>query len=277
MGESTGNAAGVSMQAETTNGHEWTRIRPLSGHGEQSCRERRLSLLSIRVYSCLFVVALLLAHAAAAETWQEALARMPLGAHVGQLNRTNCIDLMLPAFKSNQTVKALIFMPGATDEFYMFKRARAALTMASPTLLDAVSALTNQTEIRATFLPPLLLLHTAEDPLDLLITVKHEATAQKLHQARFVPHALYNDRDWDFVQPILKKHLKVDIKPWRYSSDSWHFYRHSLAAWNLTGWEALEAFGFAGKSGFIVRRKEVDFGCDPRYRTAPILKAFPQD
>src|SRR5690348_1763293 len=63
-----------------------------------------------------------------AETWQSALHQMPLGAQVLQLNRTNCVDVMLKAFQSNHVVKALIFMPGATDEFYMFHRAKAELT-----------------------------------------------------------------------------------------------------------------------------------------------------
>jgi hypothetical protein len=239
------------------------------------------SARAIRVYSCLFVVALhclaLSITPAAADSWQEALARMPLGAKVGQLNRTNCVDLILPAFQSNQTVKALIFMPGATDELYMFRRVKAALTNDSPSLLDAVRALTNQTHIQATFQPPFLLLHTDEDPMDLLITVQHPATVERLKQSRFVVHALYNDWDWGALQPILKKTLKVEMRPWHYSSDSWHFYRHSFAAWNLSGWEALQAAAFAGKTGFTVRRKEVDFTCDPRYRTAPKLEAFPSD
>lgn len=217
------------------------------------------------------------ARANAVETWQQALAHMPLGTNVTQLNRTNCVDVMLPALQSNQTVKALIFMPGATDELYMFRRVHAALTNASPTLLDAVSALTNQTHIEAAFFPPFLLLHTEEDPLDLLITVQHPATVERLKQARFKPHALYNDLDWGGLQPIIKKTLKVEVRPWHYSSDSWHFYRNSFAAWNLTGWEALQAAAFAGKAGFTIRRKEADFTCDPRYRTAPKLEGFPQD
>src|SRR5438045_1401186 len=108
---------------------------------------------------------------AADETWPSALSQMPLGAHVSELNTTNCVDVMLHAFQSSAIVKALIFMPGATDEFYMFGRAKAALTNASPMLLDAVIALTNQTNIRVTFRPPFLLLHTDEDPLDPLFTV----------------------------------------------------------------------------------------------------------
>jgi hypothetical protein len=209
---------------------------------------------------------------------------MPLGSDVRQLDRTNCVDSLLRAFQSNQVVKALIFMPGATDEFYMFHRAKAQLTNGSPALLDAVIALTNQTLIRATFRPPLLLLHTDEDPLEPMIEVEHQAIADKLKRARFVPHEVLNDRDWDFVQPILKKTLRMNILPWRYSYDSWHFYRHSFAGWGLTGWEALEAVALAGKTrfsvlgntGFTLRRPQVIFQCDTRVRTTPKLDQFPR-
>ncbi|HEY2827487.1 MAG TPA: hypothetical protein VGJ04_07810 [Pirellulales bacterium] len=175
-------------------------------------------------------------------------------------------------------------MPGATDEFYMFKRANAQLTNASSTLLDAVNALTNQTLIQATFRSPFLLLHTAEDPLEVLVAVEPQGAVEKLRNSRFVVHGIYNDRDWDFVQPILCDSVKVDIRPWRYSRASWHFYRHSFAAWNLTGWEALEAVAFAGKTSFTVRRKslvdfrqiEVEFKPDPRVRSVPTLEFFPR-
>ena len=62
----------------------------------------------------------LAAHSFAGEPWQEALARMPLGAGATELGRTNCVPLMLDAFQSNGVVKALIFMPGATDELLFF-------------------------------------------------------------------------------------------------------------------------------------------------------------
>jgi hypothetical protein len=88
--------------------------------------------------------------------WQEALQQMPLGANVRELNETNCVALVLKGFGSNQVVKALIFMPGATDEFYMFHRAKAVLTNNAPTLLDALNALTGQTLIRVTFRPPFI-------------------------------------------------------------------------------------------------------------------------
>ena len=212
----------------------------------------------------------------AAETWQAALDRMPLGTNVTQLNRTNCVGILLPAFQSNNVVKALIFMPGATDEFYFFRRAKADLTESPASLLAAVNALTNQTFIRATFRPPLLLLHTAEDLLDPVIDFHHPLTAENLKQARFVPHGLYDDRDWDFLRPALKSSLRTDLLPWPHSPDSWHFYRHSFAAWNLTGWEALQATALAGQTRFTVRRKQVVFEKDTRPRMAPKVDVFPR-
>ncbi len=205
----------------------------------------------------------------AGESWPEALERMPLGSHAGELNRTNCVNIMLHAFQSNAVVKALIFMPGATDEFYMFRRARAVLTNDSPTLLDAVRALTNQTLIRATFKSPLMLLHTDEDPLEPDIVVQDQPTVERLRTTAFLPRLQCDDRDWDVVQPILKWKLKMDIRPWKNSADSWHFYRHSFVEAGVTEWEALETAALAGKSRFTVRRKQVVFEPDPRQRARP--------
>jgi hypothetical protein len=223
---------------------------------------------------CAAIAFLWIAPAPAAE-WQTTLASMRLFSATAELNRTNCVPLLLAAFQSNHTVKALVFMPGATDELYMFRRVRATLTNSSPTLLDAIVALTNQTHICATFRPPLLLLHTEEDPLDPLIKIEHPATARALKERRFQPHIFFNDRDWDTVQPSLKKGLKIEIKPWKNSYDSWHFYRHSLAAWNLTDWEMLEATALAGKTHVTVTHNRAVFELDRRFRRNPTLEKFP--
>ena len=221
-----------------------------------------------RLLCCISLCLLPLARCAA-ETWQAALDRMPLGTNVTQLNRTNCVGIMLRAFRSNDVVKALVFMPGATDEFYFFRRARADLTNSPASLLDAVSALTYQTHIRATFRPPLLLLHTDADLLEPVIKIEHQPTADKLRQARFVRHGVYNDCDWDFLRPVLRSSLRTDLRPWPHSPDSWHFYRHSFAAWNLTGWEALECTALAGRTAVTVRRRQVVFEPDARPRATP--------
>jgi hypothetical protein len=216
-----------------------------------------------------------LAELRAAEPWQPILSAMPLRTNVAVLDRNNCVPLMLHAFCSNQTVKALIFMPGATDEFYMFRRARAALTNTSPSLLDAVVALTNHTLIRVTYQPPFLLLHTDEDPLDPLIRIEHEATTERIKKVKF-PATVWFDRDWEAVQPILKKNLKVDVRPWRYTYDSWHFYRHSLAGFGLNGWEAMEAVMLAGKTTVNIARKRLVFEGDERVRATPKVESFPR-
>ena len=140
---------------------------------------------------------------------------MPLTsrAPVAELNRSNCVAVMLGSFRRNPAVKGLIFMPGATDEFYFFRRARARLTNSAPTLLDAVAALTNQTYIRATVRAPFLLLHTAQDPLEPIELVLDQKAADAVRRHKFAKAALYNDRDWDYLQHLLGFYLNTTMIP----------------------------------------------------------------
>jgi hypothetical protein len=205
----------------------------------------------------------------AAAPWLAAFSRMPLGAGVTELDRTNCIPLMLNAFQSNSVVKALIFMPGATDEIYFFRRARATLSGANPSLADAIVALTRQTYIRADFRPPFLLLHTTEDPLDPIGVVRNKATAAKL-QARIVPDRLvFNDCEWDKLRPALRKKLSVGLRPFSNAPDSWHFYRNTFAACGLTQWQLLEAIAMTGQTTFTVHWLTADFQLDTRAGPTP--------
>jgi hypothetical protein len=215
------------------------------------------------------IAATCLASFARAETWQEALSKMPLASPVRELNRTNCVNLLLNSLGSNQTVRGLVFMPGSTDEIYFFKRVKAALTNSSPTLLDAIAALTNQTWIRVAWRPPLLLLHTQEDDTEPVSKVTHERTAAELRTRRFLPHALFYDYDWDHLMPVLKKQLKVSFRPWKGRLEGNHFFRHCFVGWNLTGWETLEAAALAGKTMFTVKRGRVDFEGDERFHGLP--------
>ncbi len=200
----------------------------------------------------------------AADYWQSALARMPLNTNVTELNATNYLKIMLPAFGSNSAVKALVFLPGAIDEFYWNRQTKAKLTNDRPSLLDAVNALTNQTRIRALFRPPMLLLRTDADPMEPEGVIMDAPTARRIMQRQFVTHAIFNDRDWNFLRPILRKTCHADFTPGMYSRFSFHFYRHSFAAWNLTGWEALEAVSLAGKTTFKVNEDQVIFQEDHR-------------
>lgn len=204
----------------------------------------------------------------AGEDWQDALSRMPLGAHIRELDRTNCVPLILNAFQSNSVVKAIIFMPGATDELYFFKRARATLSGPNPSLADAIMALTHQTYIRADFHPPFLLLHTTEDNLDPVANARNKSTAARL-QAEIVPDRLVLvDGEWDDVRAALKKKLSVSLRPFSNAPLSWHFYRHNFAACGLSQWQLLEAVAMAGQTTFTVHWLTADFESDLR-RSGP--------
>ena len=207
-------------------------------------------------------------------TWQKEFAKMPLTSRVPELNRSNCVAAILGSFRRNPAVKGLIFMPGATDEFYFFRRARARLTNSAPTLLDAVAALTNQTRLRATLRAPFLLLHTAEDPLEPISAVEDPKTAAAIQRRKFAKQALYNDRDWDYLQHLLGFYLDMALVPKPGSHDSSHFFRNSFAAFDLNGWEALEATALAGKTRFTVKKKQIVFEGDARVLGAPPAEGF---
>jgi hypothetical protein len=218
----------------------------------------------------------LAASAFAQEPWQTALGRMPLVEPTTELGRSNCVPLMLHSFRSNDVVKALVFMPGATDEIYFFKRAEAILTNAQPTLLDAVAALTNQTFIQADFQPPLLILHTTEDSIDGLATVKNASSATKLRQRPVQKEILLIDADWEQVHSAVDGSLHIRLRPMKNSADSWHFYRHSFVAAGVTEWELLETLALAGKTTFTVHWLTAEFVPDRRQGTAPQLDQFPR-
>lgn len=210
-----------------------------------------------------------------ADNWQNALEQMPLASATTELNRSNCVPLLLNSFQSNGVVKALIFMPGATDEIYFFHRVRAQLTNANPSLLDAVAALTNETYIRAEFRPPLLILHTTEDSLDVIANEKNKSTVAKLRQWTIPEKILLNDADWDDVHQAVGKYISVGLRPREGSPDSWHFYRHSFVASGVNQWEMLETLALAGKTTFAVNWLTADFQPDRREGPAPTLKQFP--
>ncbi|HSH93398.1 MAG TPA: hypothetical protein VK968_04580 [Roseimicrobium sp.] len=208
----------------------------------------------------------------AAEPWRDVLSAMPLATNnVAEINARNFAPLLLGSFQSNGVVKAIILMPGATDEFYFFKQAPVPLASANKTLGDAVMALEKQTRIRATFRPPFLLLHTAQDPLEPLGEVVFQEGADILKQEMFLPSFVWNDRDWVYVSPLLRRKLSAAISPSVEDRVMFHFYRHSMAGYGLTGWEAVEAVSMAGKTTFVVekgglfRKTRVTFRVDRRF------------
>ncbi len=64
---------------------------------------------------------------------------------------------------------------------------------------------------------------------------------------------------WERLQPQLEKRLSRPIRPVPQSTDAWHFERHNLAGWGLTGWEFLTAVSLAGKTSFSVQKQAISF------------------
>ena len=160
---------------------------------------------------CLLIAGFLLARVAgaAAESWPSALSRMPLGAGAVRLNRTNCAQLVLGGFQSNATVKALIFMPGATDELYLLPPGAGRRDQREALALDAVVALTNQSPLRVTFQPPFLLIYSEEDVLELDVTIQHPRTVEKLKTGKPMPQLAVIDRDWNqLLRPDQEAHRR---------------------------------------------------------------------
>lgn len=225
----------------------------------------------------LAVLVLLLATRvwAADESWTEALRRMPLATNAPVLNHTNCAEILLTSFQSNATIKALIFMPGATDELYFFRRVQVTLPQTPASLLDAVTALTNQSPVRVTCRGPFVLLYSGEDVLELDYQIEHEGTLKKLQAGKPLPHLQAIDRDWTQLLGLIKKRIPATLLPYERTRGSWHFYRHTFAGWGLTPWETLQAAALAGKTKFTVVRGGVIFDVDPRVGELPKLDRFP--
>jgi hypothetical protein len=105
----------------------------------------------------IFFAGLLFCGIAGAQTWTEALGQMPLPAETA-LNRDNCMRVMLGAFRSNETVRALVFLPAVSDDFYLVNRHRA-LNLRANNLWDGIRQLTNSTEVRVGSTNQIVLLH----------------------------------------------------------------------------------------------------------------------
>ena len=218
---------------------------------------------------------LLLTGIGRAQDWTNALAKMPLATNVSWLTRTNCAQVLFQALSVDATVKAIVFMPGATDELYFFHRVNVRLTNSQPSLLDAVQALTNQSPLRVEFRAPMLLIHSEEDVLALDIKIEHPATVMKLKATAVTGRQEFLDRDWKAVRDHQLRKMPVGISPLNRFAITRHFYRHTYAGWNLTAWETLEATALAGKTRFIVGRNRVTFDLDERIGGVPRLERFP--
>lgn len=192
-------------------------------------------------------------------TWQEALARMPLPGGAEPIERENAIRRILQGLQADSLIKAIVVLPAVSDDLYLINRDKPKLNLRANNLAEAIAALTNASEIRATFTPPFLLLHRKEDFLSPQSIVKDAAAAQRLRGEAHLPYAVFLDMHWKKLRPILHKALRPSVHPRGTSQDSWHFARHNLAGWNLTDWELLTAVSLSGSTSYAVGKGRVTF------------------
>ena len=206
----------------------------------------------------LLVMAWPLSLRAAEEPWVAALRAMPVPTAV--INRSNAVDVLLGAFQSNAVVKAIVVLPGVSDDFYLIHRDAPPLNLRATNLLDAIVALTNATPLRVTWREPFVLLHAREsDVLQPSIRPEDSASAEKLRLQRLPGSILHLDAHWETVQPSLERALGKLVRPTGASTEAWHFNRHNLAGANLTGWELLEAVSLTGGTTLTVQKTGINF------------------
>jgi len=184
---------------------------------------------------------------------------MPLPSPAPLLNRENVVCLILDAFRSNELVRAMIVLPGVSNDFYLIHRDQPRLNLRASNVLEAVLALTNATELRATFQAPFLLLHLAEDRVQPRFAIQDQAAFRRLKSEHHLPHVLYCDAHWERLQPELRVSLGRVLRPEAQSTAAWHFERHHLAGWGLSDWEVLLAVSLASATTFRVEKKAVVF------------------
>jgi hypothetical protein len=208
---------------------------------------------SLGFLSCLLLLSSVLGLHAETD-WSTALKDMPLLRLNTQLDRTNCVELILRSFRSNSVVKGIVFLPGATDELYLTRRVQPRLTTPTPSLLESINSVTNGGFIRATFRPPFLLLHTDSDPLEPRIAEEPGAVLPSFPKNVTATDLSFIDRDWERIQPELRRLLGVSVIPASDSRESWHFYRHHMRGFQLSGHELLEAICLSGKTQATINR-----------------------
>jgi len=172
------------------------------------------------------------------------------------LNRNNCIPILLKSFTSNAVVKALIFSPGVTDEFYLFNRDAVPLNLQVSNLWDAIVTLTNRTSIRASFTGAFLLLHLDSEQFAQVLEAEPET---RPNASKNGTRVLWNDQPWDATQPQLHKALGVQIHPMPGSETARHFYRVNVSGWNLSGSELLRAAALGTGTTFRTESDRIFF------------------
>ena len=203
------------------------------------------------------LAALLLCFSIQAEDWQAHFAKIPINTTSFRAHLTPPVDLVLTNFRPTSEIRAVVLMPGASDRLYFYDWGEVKLPQ-NPTLLDAITALTNAADLRVFIVPPFLLLGMSYDnPNDPLTVTPPAKSAQPARKIRGRTYFL--DRPYDRLLPIAEKFTKLKFIPKRTSVDSWHYYRLSFVGYDLSSDELLRALAYGTKTTVAIDRKRARF------------------
>src|SRR5687767_3712380 len=110
----------------------------------------------------ILVAALLFCISIQAQDWQSHFGNIPIRTKSFRAHLTPPVELILTNFQPTTELRAVVLMPGAADRLYFYDWGEVTLPE-NPTLLDAVTALTNAADLRVFVAPPFLLIGRESD------------------------------------------------------------------------------------------------------------------
>lgn len=227
----------------------------LRGWNSSRCGE--LNGRSATVPTILLLLLLVLSVSAQAQDWRETLAKTPFSKTTFQAYRTEPVELILKSFKPAGELRGVILMPSAADQLYFFDWGKVELNE-SPTLLEALNALTNKAQMQYTFVAPFLLIHMPRDTTSDPLTMAEDASV-KLAKRKKKGRVQVLDRPYNRVLPALKELTGLNNVPDQRDPASWHYYRLSFVGHDLTALELLRAIAYGTKTSVHVEKKRVVF------------------
>ncbi|HUS35456.1 MAG TPA: hypothetical protein VM680_08915 [Verrucomicrobiae bacterium] len=211
----------------------------------------------------ILVAALLFCISVHAQDWQSHFAKIPIRGTSFRAHLTPPLELILTNFNPTPEIRAVVLMPGAADRLYFYDWGEVTLPK-NPTLLDAITALTNAADLRVFLAPPFLLIgRQYDDPSDPLSIAAGVSTEKlKLNERKPRGRTYFLDRPYDRMVPQAEKISRLKLKPTRRSFASWHFYRLAFVGYDLTAAEFLRAVAYGAKCSVTIDRKRATF--EPR-------------
>ena len=176
------------------------------------------------------------------------------------LARSNVVRVLLQSFSSNVTVKAFIVLPGVIDDLYLVHRDASPLNIDARNVAEALLTLTNRTSSRLLFTNSVLLWRTDSDrSAPEFRRIAKSPIPESWEQECSLPRVLWVDAHWQGAQPVLKKGMRITLRPNATAEEAWHFERVNLAANGLSNLDLLQAVALSTGTRVVIRKRTVAF------------------